>query len=1187
MADIFTPDQLEQLRSFYEAIGATTDRLNELNRGGKSPEQIAREQSEKDLQTRANKLKRAFEDLGQGIQSTYNAMTTVNGGQQKYSQGIAQTTQAMGALAMLMGGPLTKAIGLSIIAFGKLAEGVLKQNDAILEAYDDLGKFGGVIGTTTDGLLNFGRQAQYTSHNIRTFVKAATEAGQELVVFGGSVSKGMRKFADLTATTDETLASLRRLGIGQDEFLEMQKDYVGFQRRSGRELTKDTAKLREETLKYTGYLIDLSNITGTSLEQQKRAQQKMENDARYQLYIQKLEQKGDQESLKQADNLQKAYQYLASNLPDQASDIMAFIATQGTIANDRMSAVFQGSLGQLPQWTESLKKGIITGQDLAKMYEKSSRSLQTQLTDTFLISDDVNKAMGDFGITIDLLGRRQLLREQQDVKVAEKERKQQDNLQDRRMAMEIQRLETERQARAAQDEFNRLLGKVINPVLQGFGYLMEQLNKVSAKVLKFFNRLVEDEIETSVDAKKALEKKRTERVDIESQMSKVREERPRDFLLDERYISLMAKRNKVLQDEKDLVDQTNSLRQQEINNIKEVQKQEYEKAKADLDFRKMATLEFERLGKVPTKREMETRVSELAGMVKTSKEGAVNTDQLRGQQLPGMEAMKPKQEVYGAGPEKLTTAPKQRSLKEVDDLIREQNYREQQTRQLIANLEDDKKYIEEQLSKKSKELEQTKETLQKRSLQTQIDTLKKELKDTEGKLEGQQSQIAREAVQRRGMMQERSQAMRREGVTGGAKAAAPTDAKAPSGAMKVGDTDVTWAQKRHDPVTEAGGSTRSLGEKEKVDLKTVTSKSGATAKVNTQYADAFQQLVSALDNSGYVIKSMGGYNDRDVTGQPGVKSIHAYGGAIDINPKENPYGSTLKTDMPADVGKFAEMVGLGWGGNWTSVKDPMHFSAAVSEGGKLLQARDGGVFKGPETGYPVVLHDEEAVVPLKNRKIPVTVSLSDDGVLSKIFERSANQAMENIASQSKENPLLTNPSGILSDKLKAGFNIENGIQGKILEKAVDRAMMEIPGLKELKQVQNFARMMSDDNASTASKIFEVVKMLNPKIALLAKVVELVQNRDQYLDALGTGANALQGAGAKIGIELDTSKLQTIIETVKANQPNPAPITTAETMEKDSKSDAIVDLLSTKLDTLIEKMDENNNTQDKLLNYARS
>jgi len=148
-------------------------------------------------------------------------------------------------------------------------------------------------------------------------------------------------------------------------------------------------------------------------------------------------------------------------------------------------------------------------------------------------------------------------------------------------------------------------------------------------------------------------------------------------------------------------------------------------------------------------------------------------------------------------------------------------------------------------------------------------------------------------------------------------------------------------------------------------LAKVSSINGKSASVNADLAPNFQGLISYLDKIKYPITDLGGYNDRDVRGQAGTKSYHAKGGAIDINSATNPMSSTLKTDMPDNISQIASGFGLGWGGNWKSSKDAMHFSAGEREGGTLM-AKTGGVFDGPPGGYPIELHGREAVVPLPN-----------------------------------------------------------------------------------------------------------------------------------------------------------------------------------------------------------------------------
>ena len=57
-------------------------------------------------------------------------------------------------------------------------------------------------------------------------------------------------------------------------------------------------------------------------------------------------------------------------------------------------------------------------------------------------------------------------------------------------------------------------------------------------------------------------------------------------------------------------------------------------------------------------------------------------------------------------------------------------------------------------------------------------------------------------------------------------------------------------------------------------------------------------------------------------------SYHAVGAAIDINTSTNPYSgdNELVTDMPEWFVKAWTGAGWCWGGDWQTIKDPMHFS---------------------------------------------------------------------------------------------------------------------------------------------------------------------------------------------------------------------------------------------------------------------
>jgi len=90
---------------------------------------------------------------------------------------------------------------------------------------------------------------------------------------------------------------------------------------------------------------------------------------------------------------------------------------------------------------------------------------------------------------------------------------------------------------------------------------------------------------------------------------------------------------------------------------------------------------------------------------------------------------------------------------------------------------------------------------------------------------------------------------------------------------------------------------------------------------------------------------LGGYCNRNARGSS-RPSYHAMGAAIDVNWDVNGYGSRPRgwngnttrgsqygCDLPLNVSEIAARHGLGWGGNWSSPWDPMHFSAGSGERG--------------------------------------------------------------------------------------------------------------------------------------------------------------------------------------------------------------------------------------------------------------
>lgn len=139
-----------------------------------------------------------------------------------------------------------------------------------------------------------------------------------------------------------------------------------------------------------------------------------------------------------------------------------------------------------------------------------------------------------------------------------------------------------------------------------------------------------------------------------------------------------------------------------------------------------------------------------------------------------------------------------------------------------------------------------------------------------------------------------------------------------------------------------------------VKLALIKTSGGQSAWVAAEYAPQFQGFINDLEATGYKIKSLGGYADRQNVNSSKNASKHAFGYSIDINPAKNgnfrgvskaerAKNPSKYTDLPIEqVQALIKKWGLGWGFNWNSISDAMHFSVAENEGGKYLGLDKGG-----------------------------------------------------------------------------------------------------------------------------------------------------------------------------------------------------------------------------------------------------
>ena len=139
------------------------------------------------LESALYKSKDAFQSLG-------NALLDVNTNTVKYAASIKSASGAVSDLAMAFGA-VGLVVGTLAKTFGGLAGMTLKYQDSLVAGFDDMAKVTGGFGESAKGILDLAHQAGFSSQNLAIFTKHAREASEQLVGMGGSVSGGVKAYA--------------------------------------------------------------------------------------------------------------------------------------------------------------------------------------------------------------------------------------------------------------------------------------------------------------------------------------------------------------------------------------------------------------------------------------------------------------------------------------------------------------------------------------------------------------------------------------------------------------------------------------------------------------------------------------------------------------------------------------------------------------------------------------------------------------------------------------------------------------------------------------------------------------------------------------------------------------------------------------------------------------------------------
>lgn len=213
---------------------------------------------------RARNLENAFAGLGVAVKGFATQLLNGTGEFAKYNSALASAGEAAYDLSKNFG-LAGQAIGLVIKATFKLAQMHMEQVDLQVKFRDALNQVGGAGAGTTRELTDLARQAGYSSKDLEKLAKPMKTAGEAMAVIG---QDGAKTFLKMANVGEDVRRTFRNLGISQEELTNAQANYMQMQRLSGyafREQAKDQDKLKKNSIEYAENLAKLAALTGKDI----------------------------------------------------------------------------------------------------------------------------------------------------------------------------------------------------------------------------------------------------------------------------------------------------------------------------------------------------------------------------------------------------------------------------------------------------------------------------------------------------------------------------------------------------------------------------------------------------------------------------------------------------------------------------------------------------------------------------------------------------------------------------------------------------------------------------------------------------------------------------------------------------------------------------------------------------------
>lgn len=171
--------------------------------------------------------------------------------------------------------------------FGSTIAGLTGYFDDTLESFREISRVGGSMGNSLEEVRRSSAQLFMTLDEFTGFVKGNSK---ELSIFGGTVTQGVRRVADLQKALDETTRNqLLNMGLTFEDINESLMRYAVLDRAGSRTRQVNDAQLALNAASYAKSLSTLSKLTGEEIDSLEAKAAANQNDVAFQMAMSKMD----------------------------------------------------------------------------------------------------------------------------------------------------------------------------------------------------------------------------------------------------------------------------------------------------------------------------------------------------------------------------------------------------------------------------------------------------------------------------------------------------------------------------------------------------------------------------------------------------------------------------------------------------------------------------------------------------------------------------------------------------------------------------------------------------------------------------------------------------------------------------------------------------------------------------------